>query len=338
MTQITTNTNKRKRQRGNGDGSIIKLSGNRKNPYAARVTMGWSMDGKQIVKYVGYYPTKSAAKKALNDYLANPYSLDKVTTQSVFDEWSATAKITDGVVKNYKNVVKNSGLANKVFKDIKLIELENAARDLTPSMQKRFRNAFKNLYQYSMRHDMVQKNLADLMELDKYEAGEKDVISKEDVEKMLAHEDPIPTLLLYTGMRITELLEVKSENVDLEKRILIGGKKSRAGRNRKIPIHKKIVPIVEKLLAEENEYLLTNAKGKMIVYDTYLKGTWHKDELLSKYVMHQTRHTFVSRVGKLGLDRGVLQKIIGHSNKDITDVYNHIDDNQLLEFIDAFNY
>lgn len=326
------------RTRGNGEGSVIKLSGKRKNPYAARVTVGWSVDGKQIIKYIGYYTTKSAAKKALNEYLVNPYSLSKLTVEDIFNSWETTAKVTDEVIKSYRNAIKNSGLINKVFKDVKLMQLEAAAKDLTPSMQKRYRNAWKNLYFYAMKHDIVEKNLADLMDLDKYAAKEKDTISKEDIKKMLEHEDPIPKLLLYTGMRIGELLEVESKNVDLEKRILIGGKKTNAGKDRKIPIHKEIIPIIEKLLKEGNEYLLTNTKGRMIIYDTYLKNNWHKDELLSKYTMHQARHTWVSRCSKLGLDRGTLQKIVGHSNKDVTDIYTHIDNEQLIEFIDSFYY
>lgn len=39
-------------RRGNGEGSIIKLSGKRRKPYAVQVTVGWSADGKQKYKYV----------------------------------------------------------------------------------------------------------------------------------------------------------------------------------------------------------------------------------------------------------------------------------------------
>ena len=40
----------------------------------------------------------------------------------------------------------------------------------------------------------------------------------------------------------------------------------------------------------------------------------------------------ISRAIKLGLDRSILQKIIGHSNKDVTDIYTHIDTEQLISF------
>ena len=52
-------------RRGNGDGSIFKLSGKRRRAYAVRITIGWSEDGKQKYKYVGYYANKTEAKKHL---------------------------------------------------------------------------------------------------------------------------------------------------------------------------------------------------------------------------------------------------------------------------------
>lgn len=327
----------RNRTRGNGEGCIIKLGGKRKNPFAARVTVGYDKNGKQKFKYIGYYRTKTEAKQALSNYSLNPYSLEKVKTIDLFDKWVETAKFTEAVLKNYRRVVENSGLSKKVFKDISLMQLEEAARELTPAMQKRFKATFKNLYLYAMKHDLVNKDLASLMELDKYKAKERDAISPTDIKEILKDEDVIPKLLLFTGMRITELLSIETANVDLEKRIMIGGLKTEAGINRKIPIHKDILPIVEKLFNEGNKYLLTDEKGKQITYDNYLKK-WHEDEIRTKYTPHFTRHTFISRAVKLKLDRGLLQKIVGHANQDVTAHYTHLDNEQLVEWIDGFNY
>ena len=75
--------------RGNGDGSIYKLSGKRRRPWAVRVTTGWTLEGKRMHKYVGYYRTKTEAKDALMDYLTNPYDLSNknVKLMDVFKEW-----------------------------------------------------------------------------------------------------------------------------------------------------------------------------------------------------------------------------------------------------------
>lgn len=329
---------KRKRTRGNGEGSVVKLGGKRKRPYAARVTTGWTNGGKQLFKYVGYYSTKTEAKNALNNFLINPYDLNanNLTAMDIYDKWVTNAKFSEDVLKNYKRVIENSGLSKKVFKDITLFELENATKDLTPAMQKRFKAAWKHLYEYGMRHDLVNKNLADLMELDKYKAKEKDSINPNDIKLIMQGDDNIAKILIYTGLRINELLSIKSSNVNIQERIMIGGSKTEAGKDRRIPLHKDIMPIIEDLLSNGTEYLVTDEKGKKVKYNNYLTKVWHKN--MDGYVIHQTRHSFISRAVKLGLDRSVLQKIVGHSNKDSTDIYTHVDTESLLQFIDSFNY
>ena len=59
----------------NGYGSVVNLGKRRRKPYAARITVGWSEDGKQKKKYLGYYKTRQEAMKALADYNENPFDL-----------------------------------------------------------------------------------------------------------------------------------------------------------------------------------------------------------------------------------------------------------------------
>ena len=64
----------------NGYGSVTKLSGNRRKPYLARVTLGWITDeqtGKTVQNRVplGTFKTKKEALQALAEYGANPYDI-----------------------------------------------------------------------------------------------------------------------------------------------------------------------------------------------------------------------------------------------------------------------
>ena len=64
----------------NGYGSVTKLSGNRRKPYLARVTLGWITDektGKSVQNRVpiGTFKTKKEALQALAEYGANPYDI-----------------------------------------------------------------------------------------------------------------------------------------------------------------------------------------------------------------------------------------------------------------------
>ena len=75
-------------RRANGEGSIFKLSGKRRKPYAVRITVDYTDEGKQLYKYVGYYSTKTEAKNAMREYLVNPFNLDHKSTKlkDVYDK------------------------------------------------------------------------------------------------------------------------------------------------------------------------------------------------------------------------------------------------------------
>lgn len=59
----------------NGFGSIHKLGGNRRKPYAVRITVGWK-DGKQVRKYLGFYKTQPEALLALAEYHKGEFDID----------------------------------------------------------------------------------------------------------------------------------------------------------------------------------------------------------------------------------------------------------------------
>ncbi len=74
----------------NGYGSVTRLPSHRTKPYAARVTVGWTDDGKQIKKYLGTFRTRQEALNALANYNQSPFDVDlrKLTFAEVYDLWS----------------------------------------------------------------------------------------------------------------------------------------------------------------------------------------------------------------------------------------------------------
>lgn len=55
-------------KRSNGLGSVYRLSGKRRNPWAAAITMGWDPAGKQVRRIIGYYPDRPSAEQAIAQY------------------------------------------------------------------------------------------------------------------------------------------------------------------------------------------------------------------------------------------------------------------------------
>lgn len=333
-------------RRGNGDGSIIKLSGKRRRPYAVRVTVGWSNDGKQQYKYIGYYTGKREANAALRAYLVNPYdvTVTETTLTDIFNAWLKNTKLKPVTIAGYKSAFNQSyNIHNLKIRDVKMSDLDNAMYNLKPTMQAAFKNAMLHIYKYAIKNDMIDKNLAEYLEPKQPERKKREPFTVEQIEKIKRFKHKytdIAVILLYTGLRINELLSMKKENVNLQQRYMVGGLKTRAGINRIIPIHDYIYPIIERYYNNSNKYLIEN-NGRPVVYRTFLTVFWErlKEYLNTDQTPHCTRHTFVTYADKCEMDKIILKKIVGHETRDITDnVYNHKGITDLLAEINKLEY
>lgn len=124
----------------NGYGSVTKLSGNRRNPYMARVTLGRDDYGQLVRKTLGYYHTRKEALAALADYNRDPYDLsaEKVTFGDMYNQWITryAQTVTPAIVSKYQYLYKQCApIADKPIADLKLIQLQTLIdnTNLTPA-------------------------------------------------------------------------------------------------------------------------------------------------------------------------------------------------------------
>jgi integrase len=136
-------------------------------------------------------------------------------------------------------------------------------------------------------------------------------------------------ILIYTGMRVNELLKMKSEDVDLENRYMTGGSKTKAGKNRKIPIAEKILP----LLDASGEYLIMKDGEPLTYQQTRKESTIVLNSLNLPHNFHDTRHTCSTLLEKQNVSKLHIKLILGHASKDVTDRYTHIDIKDLIDDI-----
>jgi integrase len=329
-------------RRGNGDGSIFKLSGRRRRPYAVRVTVGWTNDGKQKYKYIGYYEKKTEAKRALNKYLTDPTDVivKNVTLKYVFDNMIEKSKYSDGTIRQYKSAFNSlEPLQHKKFNTITLEELENIMKNKKPSTQSAIKKALGSCYKYAMKHQYIKQNLADHLETDAVKnKRRKTPFTSEEIKNLWSNlgtqpNDDIPLMLLYTGCRISELLDIENINVNLQEKYFdIKKSKTEAGR-RRVPIHEKILPLICARYDENNKYLIMQG-GKKLSYPNYFSTYWN----LHPHTIHETRHTFITQMNKTGVNDLTLKRIVGHANKDITEHYTHRNVAELLDAINKLDY
>lgn len=359
-----TQKKKKKRMRlppGLGSVHMIGDGKNRRKPWRARVKANVEFDldaGKATQKYItiGYYETEIEAIEALMEYRKEPYTLEAslCTFEDVFQMWKAkkytgTSKAGQKV---YDAAFKNSAALHKMkMRDIRSAHMEDImqATELGYQSQSKMKVLWGQLFKYSLEHDIVNKNYAEFVNV-KSEAPStnKTAIPKEDIDKIWAAIDAgdqdaeIAMIYIYTGMRASELLEMKKSAVDLDARIMVGGLKTDAGKDRRIPIHKSILPFVDRLMQTDGEYLLMryDAKGKprQLSYNWLTRCIWNplmeRLEMKNDYTPHYGRHTCATMLREAGVEEDLRKLILGHANGDITDRYTHHPSYMLVDAID----
>ena len=329
----------------NGFGSIVKLSGNRRKPFAVRITTGWK-DGKQVRRYLGYYQSEAEALIALAEYHKSGVNLDlsKLTLVEFFERWYKRVEPTSTktVLENHKMTRKRLGdLGKKPIKDIKADHIRDwmNAIDLKPKTKQLIKSTMNQVFEYAEENDIIQKNPVKFVKLDAKSEKVGAIFTDQEInylwENKDAHVDNKTLLILiYTGMRIGELLSLKAENIHLDKGYMIGGSKTEAGRDRVIPIHNRILPIVKERLEKYN-HLAPNTNGTP---STYTAINHRINNLMDKlgwtHKIHDTRKTAISLMHRYGVPMEVIRVIVGHSGKGVTEqVYLYKDAQELVDYI-----
>ena len=338
-------------KKANGNGSVSKLSGIRRKPYIARVTLGWDEStGRQIRKTIGTYVTQKEAQKALIDYLDNPYDLDlaNILFKDVYEKWSRLKypKVSHSAILGYQSAYNNvEKLHNMKIKDIKARHLQEAIDNCSKGQatKKKIKFLFGQMFAYAMQNDIITKDYSEFVDIGKAsEESKREPFSNKEIELLWKHIDNIEfidtiLIMIYSGFRIGELLELETKNIDLINMTMTGGLKTEAGKNRLVPIHPKILPLIEKRYNKDNQYLIINFKGKKMKYDNYYKEKFIPimEQLNMKHRPHDCRHTFATLLSNANANATAIKKMIGHESYATTEkIYTHKDIEELRKNVE----
>lgn len=344
----------------NGYGSVYKLSGKRRCPYRVVVTEQWQQDRetgkwKQKRKTIGYYETKAGALEALAEYNKSPFDLgaSKIKFYEVYERWSEEhyPTVSESNVKGCKAAyLLCKPIENKRFVDVALDDLQYIADNSgknTPTLKK-FKILLGQIYKYAVIHDIIPADRNKVSYLNIKKAGnpnsyDREPFSKDEIEKVWKWENTndyfsIILMLIYSGVRISELLDLKKENVNIEERWFnVTESKTQSG-IRKVPINQKVLPLFEQWYNQNNcEYLISSPEAKHFAYRNYYDSYWKPliNQLGMKHRPHDTRHTCVSLLAEAGVDERMIKKIVGHKGIGVTQqVYTHFEIAALIEAID----
>ena len=330
----------------NGFGSVYKLSGNRKKKWIARKTISWE-NGKQKRKIIGYFETKNEALKALANF---EYIEDsKITFKQVYDLWSRKhfKNIGDKRVKSIKSNYKVhlSLIDNVRICDLKIKDLQELYDNLNVSSgtTSQVKSILNMIFDFAIRNEFIDKNPVNYLEVKKHKPVlERKIFTSDEIailwENINFNLVDTILIMIYTGLRIEEILNLKNENINLEERYCIAGSKTEAGINRLVPFNHKIIPLITKRFKEKNIYFVTY-KNKKMLYPTFRRAFIKLMENLNfKHTIHDCRHTFATLMSNAEANPASIAKIIGHKDYKITEkIYTHKDKNELIKAVDMIN-
>ena len=321
----------------NNYGTIYKLSGNRRKPWIARKMVGKVPDpeGRRMrIQYVtiGYYEKKSEAITALAQFNANPYDPRKraKTLQETYNAWSAEYFPTIKQTSHYKAAWKvlaplwDRALTDMTLDDFQFIfdHSEKNAPTLT-----NVKLLLSLIYEYGVVHEYTLPAKRDIIAYIRIPKKNPNAITRkvfpaDEIKNLWAEQDDqmkrIALILIFTGLRVSELLELTPDDVSLSaQRISITHAKTPSG-IREVPIGDKLLPLMEKFMADERP-----------LYERVRKA-------FKKFghTPHDTRHTFATMAAEAQVDQRLIDAILGHTGANMAlKVYTHFSLEAKLEVV-----
>lgn len=258
-------------------------------------------------------------------------------------------------------------IADTPIADIGLADLQKTIDDMqknSPTLE-RVKFTLQAIYDYAVIHDFIKRDQDKIQYLNTKKAGNPDArpharFSPDDVNKLVwvqkallkqlyiitlsgVYEDNYELfeyikklyihtstifILIYTGLRIGEFLDLTANDVNFDDRYFnITKSKTKAG-VRIVPISKKIESYLKYYT-----HVGISTNGTYNTYARYFK--YIMDLIGINHTPHDARYTCTSLLREAGVDKIVVQQIIGHKGKDVTDrVYTKIDIKTLVDAID----
>ncbi len=216
-----------------------------------------------------------------------------------------------------------AALHDKIFRDLKYDDLQaivdncplkHASLELIVSL-------IKQMYDYAEIYELCDKNYAAHLKIKRPDDDESGVPFTEEELKILwknKNNEVVEMLLImcYSGFRIQEYTTLST---NLSELYFCGGMKTDAGKERIVPIHSAILPLVQKRLNRYHSYFpATDAKFRASMYDTL------KNFGIQKHTPHDCRHTFSWLCEKYRVSENDRKRMLGHKFQDVTNaVYGH---------------
>lgn len=211
-------------------------------------------------------------------------------------------------------------------------------------------STLNGFFKYAMKKQLVTSNVMDDIEQFRKVKVERDFLTEDEMSKLIeAIEQPLIKLLVktlgYTGLRISEALNLTLNDVDFEKKIIhvINGK---GGKNRNVPMPESLAN--ELMIYKDTKrpnvntsyFFALKKTGKVSqqYVNRELKIATEKAGISKNVSAHILRHSYASALVKKGVSLPIIAKLLGHSDfRTVTSIYVHLADDELTSAVNQLN-
>ncbi len=229
-------------------------------------------------------------------------------------------------------------------------------KKLSPRSIARKITAIKNFHKYLLKEKITNNNPSEYIDMPKLGRSLPKSLSVEEVNKLLninpnnAYEyrnKAMLELLYATGLRVSELINLKIHDVNINMSIVrcIG----KGNKERIIPIGDMAIESIKvyynnyrhQLIKNKiNDYLFVNNRGQRMTRQGFykiLRKTAKEQGIHKEFSPHTLRHSFATHLLEFGADLRSIQEMLGHSDISTTQIYTHIGNDLIRKNYDEFH-
>ena len=277
------------------------------------------------------------------DYMETDKELSKNTIESYnrdinqFTTYMRDQKIEDEITSISKTTIITY-----------LIHLQKVGK--APSTISRSLASLRSFYQYLLNKGLVKNDPTSNLKPPKQEKKLPNILTPTEVEVLLEQpEDDNPKgvrdramleLLYAAGIRVTELISLNLDDVNLDLGFIVSSKNS--SNERIIPIGKLSITSLEKYFIyrpklvknKTEESLFVNYHGKRLTRQGFwkiIKSYTNKANIDKKITPHTLRHSFAAHLLQNGADLKSVQEMLGHADISTTQIYTKINNKRIKD-------
>ena len=226
------------------------------------------------------------------------------------------------------------------------------------SSQARIISGIKSFFGFLVYQNYTQQNAAELIEAPKTIRKLPDTLSFEDIERILESIDvsteqgtrdrAILEVLYSCGLRVTELLQLKISEIQLEIEIIkVIGK---GNKERIVPIGSDAIKYLKlylvnyrrgkSVLDKDKDFVFLNLRGtplSRISVFNMIKKQASIVGIRKQISPHTFRHSFATHLVEGGADLRAVQEMLGHVSITTTEIYTHLDNHFLRKTIEQYH-